>query len=250
MRTILLFLALVVFPFAAMATPPSLAASRNSRRFGFSTSGMGVVSFFRTNERHSTQADPTAGFGVNARAEFIFSEQFRVFTGLEFFTQSCNFNTYYFAHGYSTFYNKDYDYLHELRTYEVHLPVLFRVGLTPDEDDADNSFYMLAGWALKWQPFTHGIVTQISTGKEIWNDKVSFEYENRIVSKKIGNILVGGLGFNKRFNHSKGSIFFEAVFRYGLSRFFYAGNYVDNVDGTNDLLIRNNSLSLGVGWRM
>lgn len=235
---------LLLASFAAPARNP-FPLSRQEKRIAFSTSGMGLLSFFNADERHSTPANALTGFGLDARAEFIFSEEFRVFTGAGFFSQSCTFNTYYFALGHSTLYDKNFDYEHRLRTYELHIPVLFRVGLTPNESDADNAFYLLGGWALKTQLATRARVSQVSNGQEVWRGKATLQFENWFIRPTIGNLLVGGIGLDHRFNHSKESVFFEVLYRYGLSRYIYSGN----VD-TNDLLIKNSSVSFGVGFRI
>jgi len=245
MKLRLLFILLL---FAGNASADPLLRLRRplpQKKIAFSTSGMGIVSFFTTDPRHSAPAIPRTGFGLNGRVEFIFSEQFRIFTGFDLLSQSCSFNTYYFAQGHSFFYDNNYNYLHSLRTFELHWPVLFRVGLTRDENDANNSVYFLAGWAMKYQMGARSTVLQITSGQEVWSGKAQMDFENWFLTPRIGNVLVGGLGFNKRFNHSEESVFFEAVYRYGLSRSIYYGN------GTsNELLIRNASLSLAVGFRI
>ncbi|TND00867.1 MAG: hypothetical protein FD123_4325 [Bacteroidetes bacterium] len=245
MRTVFLLCFVFLYAAADARLPQRTPYSRMDKRVAFSTSGMGLMSFFKTDDRHSSPANPRTGFGLNARTEFIFTEEFRIFTGLEFLSQACTFNTYYFATGHSTYYDKVFDYTHGLRTYEVHLPVVFRLGLMRNESDLNNAVYMLGGWAMKYQLAARSRVEKITTGEEVWKGKATLDFENWFIRPSIGNVLVGGLGLDHRFNHSDESVFFEVIYRYGLSRYIYSGN----VD-TNDLVIKNASLSFAVGFRM
>lgn len=222
---------------------------------GFSGGAMGMVSFFDVDLRHSAPASPLAGFGATARLEFVFTRNFRILLGGDVISQSCAFDTYFFAKNHSTIYDNRYNYHHVLRTWELHLPVMFRLAFTKNEDDRNNSLYGLGGWALKFNLFSHTKVTQIDTDEEIYKGPTQIPFENAILGKRTGNELIAGLGFTHRFNHSMESIYFEVIYRYGLSRFTYLGDADGGFGGiadesTNILLIGNRSISIGIGFRM
>ncbi len=242
---ILQTVALLVMSTVLWSSPFPQAASRRHSMMGFSTSAFGLVSIFEPDLRHADPAKPRAGFGVNARGEVIIAENFRILFGAEFLSQSCSFNSYYFAPGYDTKYDHIYDYTHRLRTYELHLPLLFRVGLLPNESNLNTQLYLLGGYGLKIEGSHSSSITQISSGKEIYNGRVDMPFQNQIIGPAIGNVLTGGIGVDTKFNHSDQSVFFELVYRHALSKYHYLG-----YNESNDLLIFNRSIALAIGFRI
>lgn len=227
------------------SSPFQRAARQRNSGMSFSTSAFGLVSIYEPDLRHADPAKPRAGFGLNARGEILIGENFRIFFGAEFLSQSCSFNSYYFAPGYDTKYDHIYDYTHRLRTYELHLPLLFRVGLIPNESNLNTQLYLLGGYGLKIQGNQSSSITQISSGKEIYNGHVKMPFQNQILGPAVGNVLTGGLGVDTKFNHSDQSVFFELIYRHGLSKSHYQG-----YNNSNDLLIFNRSIALAIGFRI
>jgi hypothetical protein len=60
----------------------------------------------------------------------------------------------------------------------------------------------------------------------------------------MGNVLMAGIGLDKRMGWENKFLSFELMYRYNLSRYIYKGNY-----NTNELLIKNSCLTLQVGYR-
>ena len=61
---------------------------------------------------------------------------------------------------------------------------------------------------------------------------------------KLNGFIYSGVGAQFNFRGSAKALFFEIVYRFGLSRFNYRGN-----DGSNDLNIRNSNLVFSFGVR-
>ncbi|HLG03762.1 MAG TPA: hypothetical protein VI731_09225, partial [Bacteroidia bacterium] len=117
--------------------------------YGFSLAGGSMISFFQTDPRHSEKANPRPGFNGMFRFHYFPDQSIHFHAGLELMTQATSFNTYYFAPNHSVFYDGSFGYTHKLRTVELYIPLLIRVGLTAVEGNARNIFYLLAGYAPK-----------------------------------------------------------------------------------------------------
>lgn len=238
------FFSLLAFVFLLSFTASALPPSFQGVRYGFSVAGSGVISFFKVDTRHSDKAIPRPGMSALFRMEFFPTRNVHLQFGLELMSQACAFNTYYFAPGYSQFYDRSFGYMHTLRTYELYVPLMARIGLNPDESSAKTVFYVLGGYAPKLFIGASANVVENSTGKGVWGGSTELTYENWFISPQEGNCLLAGAGFDKRLKFSEKFISIEAIFRYNLSRFIYTGRI-----NTNELLIKNCCVSLQVGYR-
>jgi hypothetical protein len=213
------------------------------RTFAFSYAGGPVVSFFKNDTRMSEATKPLPGFTGMFRLHLSPSTSFHVQIGMEVMTQACSFNTYYFAPGFSTFYDSAYDYTHRLRTLELYVPIMFRAGLTSNEANARAIFYLLGGYAPK---VFIGSSTDVSkrNGGGIWGGSTQLTFENWFLGNQTGNVLMAGFGIDKRIKMTEKFISFEVLYRYNLSRFIYTGR----ID-TNELLIKNSCITVQVGYK-
>ncbi|HEU4716231.1 MAG TPA: hypothetical protein VFU15_00270 [Bacteroidia bacterium] len=243
-KTLALFFLLLITQRFFAAPPPSLPMA-GGPKFGFSYAGSGVVSFFSVDTRHSDKAVPRAGFGAMFRIHFYPSANAHIQIGLQVMSQSCAFNSYYFAPGYSVLYDKTFGYTHTFRTLELWVPVMARIGLTPGEASARTIFYLLGGYSPKLYLGTTADIVQNATGKEVWGGTKDLQYEHQFLGANTGNELMGGFGFDKRFGFNEKFLSFETIFSYTLSRFIYDLGRT----GDNPLYIRNMSLQLQIGYR-
>lgn len=212
--------------------------------YGFSYSGAGVISIFKVDTRHSEAAVPRAGFGGMFRMNFFATQNVHIQLGLEVMSQACAFNTYYFAPGYSTLYDRSFGYTHTLRTAEMYIPLLARIGLTPGEASARKIFYLIGGYSPKlFLTATTNVVSNLD-GKGVWGGGTTLDFENWFIDEQMGNVMIAGMGLDQRLKFSEKFISYELLFRYNLSRFIYHGNL-----DTNELLIKNMCFSLQVGYR-
>ena len=69
-------------------------------------------------------------------------------------------------------------------------------------------------------------------------------FENHIIDKHFNAFLHAGLGIQKNLHDTGKALFLEFTYKYNISRLHYPGN-----QNTNNLNIKNNSLSICVGLR-
>lgn len=242
-RKFLLFILIFTSAVKAFAGPIPPARMMGPR-YGFSIAGSGVISLFKVDERHSEKAIPRIGMGGIFRMNFYATQNVHVQLGLEVLSQSCSFNTYYFADGYSVLYDHSFGYTHTLRTYEMYIPLMVRVGVTPYDANSRKALYLIGGYSPK---IFLGATTNIirnSDGKGIWGGTTELDYDIWFISPQTGNVMIAGIGLDQRLGFSERFLSYEVIWRYNLSRFNYRGNI-----NTNELLIKNMCFNLQVGYR-
>lgn len=242
MKKHILFLLLIICTLRVGAIPPP--EKYENRRYGFSYAGSLGYSFSKVDVRHSEKASSLLGLGGMFRFHVFVKQNVHLQFGLEILSQKCKFNTYYFADGYSLLYDRSFGYTHRLRTYEMYIPVIARFGTNPQESAAPSAFYLLIGYAPKVFLGSTAIVTQNETGKDVWGGSSELTFENWFINEQMGNVLMAGIGLDKRMGWENKFLSFELMYRYNLSRYIYRGNY-----NTNELLIKNSCLTLQVGYR-
>jgi hypothetical protein len=243
-KSVILFLFLCSF--TAKAIPP-FPPEYVVKRYGFSIAGAGVISFFKVDTRHSEAAHMRPGMSAILRMEYYASSNVHLQVGLEIMSQACRFNTYYFAPGYSTFYDRSFGYTHTLRTVELYIPLMARIGLSGMESNAQTIFYLLGGYAPKLFLTSTTTVTENTTGKEIWGGSTELEYEHQFIGAQTGNVMIAGMGMDRRLGFQEKFISYEIIFRYNLSRFNYKGRV--GIENTNDLMLKNCCINLQFGYR-
>lgn len=242
MKKHILFLLLIIGTLRVGAIPPP--EKYENRRYGFSYAGSLGYSFSKVDVRHSEKASSLLGLGGMFRFHVFVKQNVHLQFGLEILSQKCKFNTYYFADGYSLLYDGSFGYTHRLSTYEMYIPVIARFGTNREESAAPSAFYLLIGYAPKVFLGSTAIVTQNNSGKDVWGGSSELKYENWFINEQMGNVLITGIGLDKRIGSENKFLSFELMFRYNLSRYIYRGNY-----NTNELLIKNSCLTLQVGYR-
>jgi hypothetical protein len=232
-----------IFFFLFLLSNLALAGQRGPL-YGFSFAGEGVVPIFKTDLRHSEKAISRPGFGGIFRFHIYASQNVHIQIGFELMSQACSFNTYYFAQGHSEFYDRSFGYTHTLRTTEMYTPILGRIGLGHPSSTSRFTFYLLAGYSPKTFLKTSTNVIRNSDGKGIWEGQTDLKFENWFISEQNGNVLMAGMGLDKRIDLTEKFFTFEIMFRYNLSRFTYNGQF-----NTNELLIKNMCVGFQVGYR-
>lgn len=243
MRIVLhIILILIVTTGSLIASPPR--DKYENRRYGFSYAGSFSYSFFKVDTRHSQPAKSLLGLGGMFRFHFYIRQNVHLQLGLEVLSQKCKFNTYYFAEGHSIYYDGSFGYTHRLRTYELYLPLILRVGTNVQETNAPSAFYFFGGYSPKMFLSASAVITEDATGEDVWGGSTELTFENWFISEQTGSVLIAGIGLDKRFGWSTSYMSFELMYRYNFSRFRYMGNL-----NTNDLMIKNSCLTLQVGYR-
>ncbi len=218
-----------------------------TQRYGFSFAASGVVSFFKVDTRHSEAAKMRPGAGGIFRMEFYPTSNVHLQFGFEVMSQACRFNTYYFAPGYSQFYDRSFGYTHTLRTVELYVPVIARIGLSGPENNAQTIFYLLAGYSPKLFLTSVTSIEETATGKEIWGGSTELDYEHQFLGPQTGNVLLAGIGLDRRRGFTEKFFSYEIIFRYNLSRFNYRGRM--GLENTNELLLKNCCINFQIGYR-
>jgi hypothetical protein len=246
-KTPTLLLLLFLSSMLTKATPRYYPAPEYSgvKKYGFSYAFSGAVSFFKVDQRESEKAVPRIGGGGIFRIEFYPSPSVHIQLGFELMTQACAFNTYYFAPGYSQLYDRSYGYTHTLRTLEMYVPILARIGLNPEESNQRTIFYFLGGYAPKVFLGASNTIVQNSNGKGVGGGSTELLYEHHFLGEQVGNVMIAGFGCDKRFGFVEKFMTFEIIYRYNLSRF----SYDIGKNNGNLLLIKNSCLNLQIGYR-
>jgi hypothetical protein len=229
--------------FAFRAPQPALS-KYEKRIYSFSLAGGFGYSFFKIDERHSEPASSLLGMTGMFRFHFFVRPNVHFHLGLEILSQKCKFNTYYFAEGHSIFYDRSFGYTHRLRTYELYIPLIARIGLTPQEANARSVFYLMGGYAIKTYLASSAVVTRNSDNKDIWGGSTELTFEHWYLSDQTSSVALIGMGVDKRVGWTEKFISFELFYRYNFSRFRYQGNY-----NTNDLMLKNSCITLQIGYR-
>lgn len=244
-RIIVLFLLLVLLkPVFAFPGPSSMMSKYERRIYSFSVAGGLGYSFFKIDERHSEPASSLLGLNGMFRFHFFATPNVHFQLGLEILSQKARFNTYYFSEGHSQFYDRSFGYTHRLRTYEMYIPIIARVGLTPQEDNARAIFYLMGGYAIKSFLSSTALVTRNSDNKDIWGGSTELSFEHWYLSEQTSSVVMIGIGADDRIGWTQKFISFELIYRYNFSRYRYQGNY-----NTNDLMLKNSCLNLQIGYR-
>lgn len=243
LRNYILILSLVLILPSAFALPP-MPSKYEKRIYSFSLAGGFGYSFFGVDKRHSEPASSLLGMTGMFRFHFFVSPNVHIQLGLEILSQKCKFNTYYFHDGQSQFYDRSFGYTHRLRTYELYLPLIARIGLTPQENNARSVFYLMGGYAIKTFLSGSVLITENATGKDIWGGTTELTFEHWILSEQTSSVVIAGMGVDKRLGWTEKFLSFELLYRYNFSRFRYQGNF-----DTNDLMIKNSCITFQLGYR-
>jgi hypothetical protein len=243
--TILLaLLFLVVSQMHALPPRKSLRPQYERRIYSFSIAGGSGYSFDKVDTRNSDPASSLLLLTGMFRFHFFVTPNAHIQIGFENLSQKCKFNTYYFADGHSTFYDKSFGYTHRLRTYELYIPIIARIGLTPQEDNAPAVFYLMGGYAIKTYLASTAVITRNSDNKDVWGGTTELTFEHYFLSEQTSSVALVGIGADKRLGMTQKFFSFELFYRYNFSRIRYQGNY-----NTNDLMIKNSCITFQIGYR-
>jgi hypothetical protein len=204
----------------------------------------GALGFYSADSRVTASTSATKGYGASFRVEYPIAKGVKLMTGLEVMAQGVDFESYYFAPGYSTIADKSFGYQHSIRTAEVGLPILFKINTTKKSpDDLINTIYFTVGWEVKYNFQSHSTITSVSDGSLVYDGPVDLSYESEFLGHDVGNYLVGGIGLNHNFLPGNNSIVFDITYRYGVARYVYTGKQNSNL-----LPYRASNLSFGIGF--
>jgi hypothetical protein len=210
----------------------------SKRKIKYQISTFGVISFFRNDDRVTANTHAGEGAGIGLRAEIPITKGVKLVPGLDLLSQGFNFDSYYFAPGYSVLFDNHLYYNHAIRTNELDFPLLLKFSLNKKGDDAPSNFFASGGWELKYNFNSH------TTSGIVYDGDTQLAYDSHFLGPNLGNYLVAALGFNRNFLPKKHSLVIDLTYRYALSSNIYTGR-----QSTNHILFRNINLSFGIGLR-
>jgi len=163
--------------------------------------------------------------------------------GIEILEEGLSFNSYFFAPGYSSTYNGDEIYNHDIVMNEIQVPVLYKFQLGPP-DRKLRSLYMTLGLKLRYITYTNSTVTSDSTGYLVWEGQKDLTFYRKLFSPFAGSLFEMSLGYQRNTKAKrKRGWYMELEYNYGFSPLVYSGNK----DGSNNIVFRLNSLMFKIG---
>ena len=205
---------------------------------------MSVVSFYKPNTDYMGNPKATQGFGLSYKGELNFpeSKKMKLLMGVEYLDEGISFDSYYFAPGYSVLYDKNFTFTHKVHIHELYVPILFKQSIN-SENDHSNSLYFSAGWAFRYMLGAQYKITDKSNSKIVDKGFSNLTIEHHVLVDNGSAAFLGGIGIEHRTLDMKQGWIFEIYYRYNLSRYDYIGN-----NNSNNILFRNNNLSVSVGY--
>jgi hypothetical protein len=217
-------------------------SKKNKPRYQFMA--YGALGFYSADSRVTGSTSAKKGYGASFRVEYPIAKGIKLMSGIEVMGNGVDFESYYFAPGYSTISDKSFGYQHSIRTAEVGLPILFKISTSKkSSDDLINTIYFTAGWEVKYNFQSHTTISSLNDGSLLYDGPVDLAYESEFLGHDVGNYLVGGIGLNHNFLPGNSSIVFDITYRYGVARYVYTGNQNSNL-----LPYRASNLSFGIGF--
>ena len=203
-----------------------------------------VVSLYNTNPNLMSATQATAGLGLSARAEFKINPKstMKLLFGADYLNEGMKFDSYYFAPGYSVLFDRNFNFTHHLHISEFYIPILFKQSFT-DEDKKVNSAYISGGWAFRYLMGANYKITEKDNGATVAKGFSGMYVEHKFLTDNSGSALMIGTGMEHKLPGMQRSVFFEIYFHYNLSRIHYSGD-----NNSNDILFKNNSLTISVGY--
>lgn len=207
---------------------------------------MSVISFYTPNLDYMGATKATQGFGLSFKGELNFPEtkKMKLLMGLEYLDEGLTFDSYYFSPGYSVLYDKNFTFTHKVHIHELYVPILMKLSIN-NENDHTNSVYLTAGWSFRYLLGAQYKITNKADSKIVAKgfSVLNIEERHRLLTDNGGGSLQWGIGMEHRIPNMKQGWIFEVQYRYNLARYQYIGN-----NNTNNILFRNNNLSISVGY--
>ena len=213
-----------------------------------------VISFYINNPQHTTNTQGQTGFCASYKAEILLDRKFNLLIGMEYLNEGLIFQGYYSAPGSTYLFDKTFAYTHDIRFQEVQIPIGFKRSFNLEK----NSFYtpyILGGFGARLIFASYYVITNDSTGNVLYDGKgnMSFEHQaltqilngkGQAITKGFNTFLQFGLGSQYNFRDTGKALFFEMIYKYGISRLHYEG-----YQNSNDLNIKDSNLTISFGYR-
>jgi hypothetical protein len=204
-----------------------------------------VVCFYKNHDQHTINTKANLGFCMSYKAEIFSGKKANLILGLEFLNEAFTFQGYYATPGKTIAFDRTYPYTHTSRIQEIGLPIGIKLALMSEEGYYFTPYY-LGGFCPRYILGSYNLIVNDVSGVTMHEGKGDIDFEHSIISsvKQLNGFVFSGIGGQYNFRGSAKAVFFEVMYKYGLSRFNYHG-YQDS----NNLFIKNSNLAFSFGVR-
>lgn len=199
---------------------------------------------YKPTDKLTVNVQAKASFNLGVKEEIHFFNHTAFLFGLDYLYHGVSFDSYYFADGYSVFFDKNYSFVHVLTRHELQLPLLVKFDLGREDRDPF-TFYFTAGGALRYLLYNRTTINAKSNGVSLWNKASPTKFEHPFLINNASGLIQASFGGQlNNFKADKKQFFFaEMTYKYGVSRFLYTGN------GTsNSIFIKDSHFLIGLGF--
>lgn len=204
-----------------------------------------VFGFYKNDPHYTTGTQGNGAYTLGLKAEIPVLRNAAVLTGADFIKEGFNFDSYFFAKGYSFLYNGDFFYNHRIDIDELQVPLEYKINFSPETRNI-KTFYATLGWMFRYIFYNNAIVTDNRNGKFVWEGQNDVTSVFHLFSPYGSSIIEAALGYQHNTLRSGNAFFFEVEYKYGISPLVYTGNN----EGSNNIQFRLNTLSFKLGLRL
>jgi hypothetical protein len=189
-----------------------------SRRFSMRLGLSPVISFYKVNEKHSSNVHSKPAYCFSAKAEVKVDRHLAVISGAEYLIHGLTFNSYYFGEKHQFLYDNNFIYKYNVQLQELNFPLLIRV-IPKAELKKSISSYLSFGYIFRYISSAKLQVEAIKDGVSLFDQQIDFIPEHPYIFKKGSSFLNLAPGIQKNFRESHRALFAELNIRYALTRF-------------------------------
>ena len=204
-----------------------------------------VLSFYKSNPRHTNSTKPKMAFNISCKEEIKFGKkrETAILVGLEYMIHGLSFDSYYFYLDSLKLYTPErLKYTYNLKIYELNFPIQLKYAFQK-ETNAVYSSYIFGGYNLRWLMSSQLQVTD--NGNEIVNKRETVSFKIPLFMNQLNSFLTIGAGFQRNKFAKQTALFLECQFKYGLSPI-----YMNDVFTPSSLYINSHFLLLTVGVKI
>jgi len=201
-----------------------------------------VYSIYKNHPQHTINTHAKFGFCASYKSEILLGRKVNFLIGLDYFNQGLTFQGYYSAPGYTYLFDRTFAYTHEIREQELQLPIGFKKAFNYEKDNFYTPYFQ-GGVGARYIIGSYYIITNDSTGAVVYDGKGTMDFEYQF-AKGFNAFFWGGFGSQYNFRTTGKALFFEANYKYGISRLHYTG-----YQNSNDLNIKDSHVSFNIGLK-
>lgn len=183
----------------------------------------GSYPYYKENKNHLDGLRPGIGYAVSLREELRFESMVAIAGGLEFFSHSLKFNSYYFSQGHSFLYDKKFDYSYKLNIYEISMPLTFRANYMGMHRDKPSAYFEI-GPAPRYLLFSR-IKVEDKSGIELVRNAANTEFEYPLITRKLSMFLQFNTGLHIYNKDKDLGYFIELNTRFAPIRFLVSESF-------------------------